>query len=235
MSVWVRHSDRMMRAYVNGAPKVNRIGPVLSRSLGDRDQRRQGVLERAQAATSIPAPLIGFIASSAFKGLHGAVDIVQAVLVSLACSMAAYILTVLVSLARAPKLLDAKRQETIRSLTPPPLTQIQKHRLQAVKDAVEKHGPDATATLRYLRVFGRITLGLGDQAIPPGMTSDSVQPLLKALRTENLVNQERIGPPPAAPGDTMRQVMQMIQTKYVWTILVEMEEAIDQVIFQDRA
>ena len=33
----------------------------------------------------------------------------------------------------------------------------------------------------------------------------------------------------------MRQVMQMIQTKYVWTILVEMEEAVDQVIFQDRA
>jgi len=61
--------------------------------------------------TSLPAPLVGFLISIILsKGVHSWMDFLQAVEVSLLSGAAGFTLTMIVSLVKAPKLLDDKRR-----------------------------------------------------------------------------------------------------------------------------
>jgi hypothetical protein len=180
-------------------------------------------------ATSIPAPLVGFIAWGVFKGLNSLTDIMQASLVSIASSLFAFVATVIVSLVRAPRTINDRKLEVIRSLTPSPLSPIQKQRLQVVKDAIDKHGDDVKSLLRHILVFGRIAANGG--ALPPEMDWPTAHALLPALKSVGIINEERIEPPGPLISDPVTQMMRKVATKTIWSIHEEMKESVRQVVF----
>lgn len=68
-------------------------------------------------ATSVPSPTIGFIASAIVtKGIHNSMDLRQAIEVSVLSGAAGFLITFIVSLVKAPKLMDDERLAEIQKL-----------------------------------------------------------------------------------------------------------------------
>jgi hypothetical protein len=151
----------------------------------------------------------------------------QAFIVSVGCSLAAFILTVIVSFVRAPKLLDDQRVVQIRSLTKPARSAVEEWRFQIVKTSAEKHGEGALRLLRHLRIVGKMIFQAGGPILPPGMSQSITQELLKVLRLECIVEQEDITPVPSEP---LHNMLNIVGHKRVWRIIPEMEEAVDELL-----
>lgn len=188
-------------------------------------------------ATILPAPVIGFLISTVLThGLHSWRQLLQAVVLSVLGFLAALTLTFMVSLARSPKLLDDKQNDTIRSLAKPPHTALQEYRLQTARSAIERHGQNAIILLRHLRAVGKITFDLGNEPnLPAGIGADATQKILTALKVDSIVEEELVYPPPVSvdpnsPRAMIEKIFYHSRTKHVWRIIPEMVDTIDELL-----
>src|ERR1017187_1602496 len=111
-------------------------------------------------ATTIPGPLLGFLASALVtRGLHNVAQVLQAITISILVFLALIGITFLASMVRSPRLLNDQKDEAIRSLQKPPQTQLEEQRRQIVIGAILVHGEDARVILRHLCAVGRIQQG----------------------------------------------------------------------------
>jgi hypothetical protein len=85
----------------------------------------------------------------------------QAVFVSIIGFLVVLGLTAIMSVVKAPKLLDDRRQASIRSLTKPKRTATEQERFRIVETAATEYGDDAAKILRHLRTFGKIIFEFG--------------------------------------------------------------------------
>lgn len=152
----------------------------------------------------------------------------QALLVSLLCSTVAFALTVLVSLARAPKLIDDKLHSKINSLAKPARTSIQESRILIVKSAIAKNGAGAIKLLKHLRTLGKMVFESGSKPLPRGMDSETVKQLLESLKLDGIIDQDRT---PIARQSGIDDILRTgTSYKVIWTINPEMVAAVDEVL-----
>ncbi len=185
--------------------------------------------------TSLPAPLIGFLAWSVFKGLNSWKDVMQAAIVSVLFFLAAIGLTFIFSLVKAPKLLDDERQAAIRAkdaqitehactigrLTKPKRTASEQHYYEISKAAIQKHGDAARTILRLILLHAEMRTAdwHEPQPNPPDLSMGDVDRILNKLRADHVLGMQIINPE--------------FQSEQVWTIPSAMKSALDELLYAE--
>jgi hypothetical protein len=156
--------------------------------------------------------LIGFLATALFKGLYGWRDILEAISISILSALGAFVVTFLVSIVKAPKLLDDERRAEIQKLqdenqqlsSKPPIAAKPRYYDEA-RAALEELGNTSAIILRFLEKHGKV-------AVRPPTGGTIFQPYM-------------VPPPPA--GTTPREAYESLQ-RCVAKFLVTPSESIIQ-------
>lgn len=114
--------------------------------------------------TTIPGPLLALLGWTIFRGIPKRGDVMQVAIVSIVLFLATVGLTFLVSVIRAPKLLDDTRQSKISELNEhnrqllsrPKRSPSEQHHYEQAKAALDELGPTAAIVLRHLEKHGRL-------------------------------------------------------------------------------
>ena len=160
-----------------------------------------------------------------------------ALIISALSFLASLGLTFLVSLVRAPKLLDDENQAAIRlsneqntrqaselailnqKIAKPPRTAAEQYRYDLAKTAIKKLGQEAELILRHLQVHGKIILGSWFiPTLPSEMSAEKAKRVLNALKQEHIVN-ETFTPSPGGCDS-------------VWEIAPGMAAALDELLYE---
>lgn len=168
----------------------------------------------------------------------------QAALISVLCFLAVIGLTFIVSLIRAPNLLDEQRQAEIHSantriaeqthtieildktVAKPERTPVEQHYYEMAKTALEKHGEvEERAILRLVHSHGEMRTADWHvpQPNPEGVDRIKVRMILDALAADHLV------------------VMQLLHTntelvfEEVWTIPPAMKSALEELLYPESS
>jgi hypothetical protein len=149
-----------------------------------------------KVATTLPSPLISLLAWTLLKRVPAWSDLMQIAIVCVVVFLASLSLTVLVSLCRAPKLLDDTLRTEIRRVleknthvqASPERTPAEERHYNAARVALSELGQEAANLLRQLNSYGELTFtGNFASWLPNGMDQATTQSCLQRCAENGLV------------------------------------------------
>ncbi len=167
-----------------------------------------------KVATTLVGGFVGFLASAVFKGLDGRLQVFQALIVSVLSALGGVLVTFVLSIAKAPKLLDDERiaeikkrddehnetrekfaaevsdlRSQIQNLMPPKRTSAEEQKHREARAALANLGPNAGAALRHLERQETLVFSDGPliTPVPDGMSLSDLRNQLNLCVSKSLV------------------------------------------------
>jgi len=151
----------------------------------------------------------------------------------------AFLGTIVISICRAPKLLDDERKAEIehrdaqiaaqvnsidqlnRRLQKPLRTPAEQHRFDAAQASLQQIGEIGTTVLRHLITHGELTFGQFSPPLPSGMNVEDARSALNLCVKQNLA--------------TMTMVNKRVYYDYIYRIAPAMVSVLEELLYQDAA